>query len=223
MSGVAGFTVGGSMHIIVNNLIGFTTEPRDTSSSRFSSDLAKRLPIPIFHVNAEDPEAVVRVGRMALDYRYAFGTPAVIDMVGYRRHGHSEVDDPTITQPLRYRKIEAHPPMWQIYAEKIGADPEPIVQRVRDELDAAQKEARELEKSPSMRRLPRYWGGFRGGRYDASLEVDTGLVAADARGDWRSRIVSYPEWISYPSEGEKAARTAAGNGAGQAGDRFRNG
>ena len=67
-------------------------------------------PIPIFHVNAEDPEAVVRVGRMALDYRYAFGTPVVVDLIGYRRHGHSEVDDPTITQPLRYRKIEAHPP-----------------------------------------------------------------------------------------------------------------
>ncbi|MGC2419234.1 MAG: thiamine pyrophosphate-dependent enzyme, partial [Candidatus Acidiferrales bacterium] len=173
MCGVAGFTVGGSIHIIVNNLIGFTTVPRDTGSSRFSSDLAKRLEIPIFHVNAEDPDAVVRVGRMAIEYRDAFGTPAVIDMIGYRRHGHSEVDDPTITQPLRYRKIEAHPPMWRIYAERIGVDPEPVVQRVREELDAAQEEAKEIEKTPSMRKLPRYWGAFRGGRYDASLEVDT--------------------------------------------------
>jgi 2-oxoglutarate dehydrogenase E1 component len=117
MAGVEGFTVGGSVHIIVNNLIGFTTIPRDSHSSRFSSDLAKRLPIPVFHVNAEDPEAVTRVGRMAIEYRYAFGTPVVVDLIGYRRHGHSEVDDPTITQPLRYRKIEAHPPLWQIYAE----------------------------------------------------------------------------------------------------------
>ena len=132
MAGVEGFTVGGSVHIIVNNLIGFTTIPRDSHSSRFSSDLAKRLPIPIFHVNAEDPDAVVRVGRMALDYRYAFGTPVVVDLIGYRRHGHSEVDDPTITQPLRYRKIEAHPPLWQIYAEKIGVDAAPMVERVRD-------------------------------------------------------------------------------------------
>ncbi len=123
MAGVEGFAVGGSVHIIVNNLIGFTTAPKDGGSSRYSSDLAKRLPIPIFHVNAEDPDAVVRVGRMALDYRYEFGTPVFVDLIGYRRHGHSEVDDPTITQPLRYRKIEAHPPMWQIYAEKIGADP----------------------------------------------------------------------------------------------------
>jgi 2-oxoglutarate dehydrogenase E1 component len=192
MCGVAGFTVGGTIHIIVNNLIGFTTVPRDTGSSRFSSDLAKRLEIPIFHVNAEDPDAVVRVGRMALEYRHMFGTPVVVDLIGYRRHGHSEVDDPTITQPLRYRKIEAHPPMWRIYAEKIGGDPEPVVQRVRGELDAAQEEAKEIEKVPSMRKLPRYWGKFRGGRYDASLEVDTGLdaqaIAAVGEG-----IVSYPD------------------------------
>jgi 2-oxoglutarate dehydrogenase E1 component len=191
MCGIAGFTVGGSIHIIVNNLIGFTTVPRDTSSSRFSSDLAKRLEIPIFHVNAEDPDAVVRVGRMALEYRDAFGTPVVIDMIGYRRHGHSEVDDPTITQPLRYRKIEAHPPMWRIYSERIGVDPEPVVQRVREELDAAQEEAKEIEKVPSMRKLPRYWGAFRGGRYDASLEVDTGLDAATL-GAIGEGIVSYP-------------------------------
>ncbi len=191
MCGVAGFTVGGSIHIIVNNLIGFTTVPRDTGSSRFSSDLAKRLEIPIFHVNAEDPDAVVRVGRMAIEYRDAFGTPAVIDMIGYRRHGHSEVDDPTITQPLRYRKIEAHPPMWRIYSERIGVDPEPVVQRVREELDAAQEEAKEIEKTPSMRKLPRYWGAFRGGRYDASLEVDTGLEAATL-GAIGEGIVSYP-------------------------------
>ena len=191
MCGVAGFTVGGSIHIIVNNLIGFTTVPRDTGSSRFSSDLAKRLEIPIFHVNAEDPDAVVRVGRMAIEYRDAFGTPAVVDMIGYRRHGHSEVDDPTITQPLRYRKIEAHPPMWRIYSERIGVDPEPVVQRVREELDAAQEEAKEIEKTPSMRKLPRYWGAFRGGRYDASLEVDTGLEAATL-GAIGEGIVSYP-------------------------------
>ena len=191
MCGVTGFTVGGSIHIIVNNLIGFTTVPRDTTSSRFSSDLAKRLEIPIFHVNAEDPDAVVRVGRMALEYRHTFGTPVVIDLVGYRRHGHSEVDDPTITQPLRYRKIEAHPPMWQIYAEKMGLDAEPVTRRFREELDAAQEEAKEIEKVPSMRKLPRYWGKYRGGRYDASLEVDTGLDAATL-GALGEGLVSYP-------------------------------
>ena len=127
-------------------------------SSRFSSDLAKRLPIPIFHVNAEDPEAVARVGRIAMEYRNEFASSVVIDLIGYRRHGHSEVDDPTITQPLRYRKIEAHPPAWELYAPKTGIDTAPIVQRVRDELDEAQKQARELEKNPPMRRLPRVLG-----------------------------------------------------------------
>jgi 2-oxoglutarate dehydrogenase E1 component len=192
MAGVEGFTVGGSVHIIVNNLIGFTTIPRDSHSSRFSSDLAKRLPIPVFHVNAEDPEAVARVGRMAIEYRYAFGTPVVVDLIGYRRHGHSEVDDPTITQPLRYRKIEAHPPLWQIYSEKIGVNAQPIVDRVRAELDGAQKSALELEKNPPMRKLPPYWDPYRGGRYDASLEVNTGVAQEElaAVGDALTR---YPD------------------------------
>ncbi len=192
MAGLEGFTVGGSVHIVVNNLIGFTTVPRDEVSSHFASDLAKRQPVPIFHVNAEDPEAVVRVGRIALDYRYAFGAPVVVDLIGYRRHGHSEVDDPTITQPLRYRKIEAHPPAWQIYARNTGADAAPIVQRVREELDAAQEEAKEIEKRPTMRRLPRYWGKFRGGRYDASLEVDT-AVQQESLTATGEALTSYPD------------------------------
>jgi 2-oxoglutarate dehydrogenase E1 component len=192
MSGLEGFAVGGSVNIIVNNLIGFTTVPHDCGSSRFSSDLAKRLPVPIFHVNAEDPDAVVRVGRIALDYRYAFGTPVVVDLIGYRRHGHSEVDDPTITQPLRYRKIEAHPPMWRIYAEKIGVEAEPMIQRVRAELDAAQKEAKEIEERPEMRRLPRYWEGFVGGRYHASYEVATASPPETIAAVGES-LVKYPD------------------------------
>jgi 2-oxoglutarate dehydrogenase E1 component len=192
MSNVAGFTVGGSISIIVNNLIGFTTAPKDSNSTRFSSDLAKRLPIPILHVNAEDPDAVVRVGRMALDYRYAFGTPVVIDLIGYRRHGHSEVDDPTITQPLRYRKIEAHPALYDIYAESIGVDAGPTVQRVREEIEAAQARAKELEKSPLMRRLPRYWSSYQGGKWDASYEVPT-AVAQDDLIEIGRALVQYPE------------------------------
>ncbi len=192
MADLPGYTVGGGINIIVNNLIGFTTSPREGVSSRFSSDLAKRLPVPIFHVNAEDPEAVVRVGRIALDYRYAFGTPVIIDLIGYRRHGHSEVDDPTITQPLRYRKIEAHPPLWKIYAEKIGADGGPMVQRVHQELDAAQKEAHEIEKRPPMRRLPRYWNEYRGGCYEPSFEVETAVDAQTLASIGQS-LAQYPQ------------------------------
>jgi len=192
MAGVEGFSVGGSVHIIVNNLIGFTTVPRESHSSRFSSDLSRRMPIPIFHVNAEDPEAVARVGRIALEYRYAFASPVVVDLIGYRKHGHSEVDDPTITQPLRYRKIQAHQPLWQIYAGKIGEDAAPIVERVRQELDAAQKEAEELEKNPPMRKLPEYWDAYCGGRYQSSHAVETGVAAEELTASGEA-IARYPD------------------------------
>src|SRR5208337_771833 len=117
---LAGYTVGGTIHVIVNNLIGFTTNARDEHSSRFSAQLARRQAIPIFHVNGEDVDAVVRIARLAAEYRYQFGTDVVIDLIGYRRHGHSEVDDPTVTQPLLYKKIKEHPPLWEIYADDIG-------------------------------------------------------------------------------------------------------
>lgn len=191
MAGVQGYTVGGAVHVIINNLIGFTTVPREAHSSRLSSDLAKRLPIPIFHVNAEDPEAVARVGRMALEYRNIFESPVLVDLIGFRRHGHSEVDDPTITQPLRYRKIEAQPPLWQIYAKKIGADAGPIAAGVHEELDAAQKQALELEKSPPMRQLPAYWNPYQGGCYSASFEVETS-VSKDELTSIGEALVKYP-------------------------------
>src|SRR5664279_4502386 len=139
LANLRGYMVGGTVHIIVNNLIGFTTNPSDAYSSRFSSDLAKRLPIPILHVNGEDPDAVVRVGRMALEYRYDFGTDVVVDLIGFRRHGHSEVDDPTITQPILYRKIKDHPMLYQIYASNVGLDAQPHVEKFQSELDAAEK------------------------------------------------------------------------------------
>ena len=96
MATLHGYNVGGTIHVIVNNLLGFTALPEESNSSRFSTDIAKRLPIPIFHVNAEDPDAVVRVATIAAEYRHRFHSDIVVDLVGYRRHGHSEVDDPTV-------------------------------------------------------------------------------------------------------------------------------
>ena len=139
MAHLRGYNVGGTVHVIVNNLIGFTTNPSEAYSSRFSSDLAKRLPIPIFHVNGEDADAVVRVGRMALEYRYEFGTDVVVDLIGFRRHGHSEVDDPTITQPILYRKIKDRPLLYLTYANRVGRDAQPSVVKFLSELDVAQK------------------------------------------------------------------------------------
>ncbi|HEY6939648.1 MAG TPA: 2-oxoglutarate dehydrogenase E1 component [Terriglobales bacterium] len=190
-AGVKGYSIGGAIHIIVNNLIGFTTTPPELHTARFSADLARRQDIPIFHVNGEDPDAVVRVARMALEYRYQFGSDVIIDVIGYRRHGHSEIDDPTITQPLLYKAIEEHPPLWQIYAEDTGSDPKAQAEQVRAEYDQGQKEAKGLTKKPSLRRLPDYWANFKGGRYKPEYEVDTGVAAEEIAG-LTEKLTTYP-------------------------------
>jgi 2-oxoglutarate dehydrogenase E1 component len=176
-----GFSVGGTLHVIVNNLIGFTANPEDLYASRFASDVAKRLPIPIFHVNAEDPEAVVRVARLAVEYRYAFSSEVIVDLIGFRRHGHSEVDDPTVTQPVRYRRIAEMPPLWESYALKIGVGAAGTIQKIHDQYEADLKKARAIRKIPMLRELPAYWDAFRGGAYDAALEVDTRVAAEELR------------------------------------------
>jgi 2-oxoglutarate dehydrogenase E1 component len=176
MSYLQGFEVGGTINIIVNNLLGFTTNPCEYASGRFASDLAKRLPIPIFHVNAEDPEAVVRVGRMALEYRYRFGSDVVIDLIGYRRHGHSEVDDPTITQPIVYAKIKSHPPLYEIYAKRLGVDVTGQVAESRQRYQQAKADAKAMTKKPRLYQLPDYWNGFNGGNWSPEREVDTGVA-----------------------------------------------
>ncbi len=169
------YTVGGTVHIIVNNLIGFTTRPVQEHSSRFASDLAKRQSVPVFHVNAEDPDAVVRIGRLAAEYRAQFGGEVVVDIIGYRRHGHSEVDDPTITQPRLYERIKNHPPLWKIYAEHTGIDATGIAEGIRKEYEEEQTRARQIKKIPHLRTLPDYWSPYHHGRYQASYEIDTGL------------------------------------------------
>jgi len=169
------YTVGGTIHIIVNNLIGFTTQPAQEHSSRFASDIAKRQSVPIFHVNAEDPDAVVRIGKLAAEYRVTFGSDVVVDIIGYRRHGHSEVDDPTITQPLLYERIKNHAPLWKIYAEHAGIDSSLMVDAIRKEYEEEQAKARALRKIPHLRKLPDYWAPYQHGRYKPEYEVDTGL------------------------------------------------
>ena len=188
---VEGFSIGGSIHIIVNNLIGFTAEPDESSSTRFSSDLARRLPIPIFHVNGEDPAAVVRIAALAAEYRSTFHSDVVIDLIGYRRHGHSEVDDPTITQPLRYSRIKNHPPLSELYARHLGADISSRVRELQAEFAEAQKAATTMQKMPHLARLPEYWSSFKGGPWKPEYEVETGLT--------RERIEKIAEGLSsYP-------------------------
>jgi 2-oxoglutarate dehydrogenase E1 component len=192
---LAGYTVGGTIHIIANNLIGFTTNAREEHSSRFSAQLGRRQEIPIFHVNGEDVDAVMRIARIATEYRYKFGTDVIIDLIGYRRHGHSEVDDPTVTQPLMYKAIKEHPPLYQIYAKRIGMDDDKIaaqVQAVKSEYGAAQKSATQFTKKPLMRDLPNYWDEYFGGRYKAAYEQPTG-IAREELAELTERLTAYPE------------------------------
>jgi multifunctional 2-oxoglutarate metabolism enzyme len=122
MSRLSGYDVGGTLHIIVNNQVGFTTDPRDARSTTYSSDLAKGYGIPIVHVNADDAEACLAAVRLGMLYRKHFQDDFVIDLVGYRRHGHNEGDEPAYTQPMLYAKIAAHPTAGEVYAERLQAE-----------------------------------------------------------------------------------------------------
>jgi 2-oxoglutarate dehydrogenase E1 component len=170
-----GYDVGGTVHVIVNNLLGFTAVPEESNSTRFATDIAKRQPVPIFHVNAEDPDAVVRVAAIAAEYRHRFHNDVVVDLVGYRRHGHSEVDDPTVTQPKRYAIIKDHPQLYKLYAKKIGVDPEPEVRAIQAELLEDQKLATKAEDRPALAQLPDYWDAYKGGCLEPEDEINTGL------------------------------------------------
>ncbi len=120
LSGLKGHRTGGSLHFIVNNQIGFTTSPRFARSSPYPSDVARMIEAPIFHVNGDDPEAVVYCARVAIEFRQRFHKPVVIDMICYRRHGHNEGDEPSFTQPLMYKKIRQQPSVVDIYSKRLA-------------------------------------------------------------------------------------------------------
>jgi 2-oxoglutarate dehydrogenase E1 component len=147
MSQLKGYRTGGTVHVIINNQIGYTTLPEDARSTRYSTDVAKMLMVPIFHVHGEDPEAVVHVARLAAEYRYRFAKDVVIDLVCYRRYGHNEGDEPYFTQPTMYQRIRQRPPLNRIYGDQLVAEDvistgaiEKMEQAINDGLEVAFEE-----------------------------------------------------------------------------------
>ena len=150
LEGLAGYTTGGTLHLIANNQVGYTTDPAEGRSTRYSSDLAKGFDVPIIHVNADDPEAAISAIRLALAFRQRFGHDVVVDLVGYRRFGHNEQDEPAYTQPLMAQIIASHPTVRELYATRLAEEgvvpaeeAEHLDKSVETELKAAHERLKE--------------------------------------------------------------------------------
>ncbi|MBC7856793.1 MAG: 2-oxoglutarate dehydrogenase E1 component, partial [Pirellulaceae bacterium] len=168
---LAGYNTGGTLHVIVNNQIGFTTGPEEGRSTRNSGDVAKMLPIPIFHVNGEDPEAVARVVRIAMDFRHEFQRDSLIDLHCYRRFGHNEADEPAFTQPLLYKAIRERPNVSELYRRQL-VEQERIAKEEGEKQASQQRELMrsefELAKQEDPSEQPAHpvglWAGYQGGK-----------------------------------------------------------
>jgi 2-oxoglutarate dehydrogenase E1 component len=214
-----GYGTGGTVHIVINNQIGFTTsDPRDYRSSLYCSDIFKMVEAPIFHVNGDDPEAVALVTKIALDFRMQFKKDVVIDLICFRKLGHNEQDEPMVTQPLMYKKIAAHPGTRKLYADKLvaqgvlsAAGPEDIIKEYRAALDRG-----ELVTNPVLtdhqRKFHVDWKPFLGHTYtdDADTRVPAAELARLAQ-----RITVVPAGFSLHARVQKIMEDRKGMGAGK--------
>ena len=181
LSELYGYGTGGTVHIIINNQLGYTATPNETRFSPYPTDVAKQIQAPVFHVNGDDPEAVVQAVRVAVEFRQRFKVDVIIDLWCYRRHGHNEADDPTVTQPLMYKQISKLPTVLSLYTEKLS-DTGPINREkikdirndIRNSLDKAQEVARSLQVSPRVARFGGAWQGLgkAGADWTAKTSVD---------------------------------------------------
>jgi 2-oxoglutarate dehydrogenase E1 component len=182
LSGLGAYHVGGTVHIVVNNQIGFTTSPTASRSTTYCTDVAKMLQSPIFHVNGEDPEAVAQVVNMALDFRARFQRDVVIDMYCYRRHGHNETDEPAFTQPLLYQAIARRPGVRDSYLEHLLGlgglsrdQADEIARERRQHLEEELSAARDERYQTRLDWLGGYWSGYAGGPESSVEDVDTSV------------------------------------------------
>jgi 2-oxoglutarate dehydrogenase E1 component len=168
LAGLKGYTVGGSIHIIIDNQVGFTTDPEFTRSSPYSSDVAKSQQVPVIHVNGDDPEACVRAMDMAIEFRQEFGSDVLINLMCYRRYGHNEGDEPAYTQPVMYKNIKKHPTTKELYGKKMVQEKvfdadfaNSFYQEKMDNLQAVLEKVRQNPPEPRVQVFGGFWEGLR--------------------------------------------------------------
>jgi 2-oxoglutarate dehydrogenase E1 component len=201
MSQARGFRIGGSLHIVINNQIGFTTDADDSRSTQYCTDVAKMVNAPVLHVNGDDPEAVLQCMRLAFDFRQQFHKDVVVDLVCYRRHGHNEADEPSATQPIMYDVIKKLPPTRELYAKQLverkliaDGDAQKLFDAYRDQLDAG-KPVTELAP-PGSQKFIVDWSRFAKG--GLAQQVETG-VKRKTLDDLAVKILTWPEGMTLQS------------------------
>lgn len=199
LSELEAYTVGGALHVVINNQIGFTTSPRQGRSTPYATDVARMLQSPIFHVNGENPEAVAQAVHLALDFRLEFSRDVVIDMYCYRRRGHNESDEPSFTQPLEYEAVRRRKSVREGYLDRLlemgdisRDEADEIARRERDRLEAALNVARSDEYVPRTEERQGIWSGYFGGPATVADTVDTGVDEHVLRGYLR-KIAAVPD------------------------------
>ncbi|MEJ2180196.1 MAG: 2-oxoglutarate dehydrogenase E1 component [Gammaproteobacteria bacterium] len=205
MSEARGYTTGGTVHIIINNQIGFTTSnPLDARSTVYCTEVARMVQAPIFHVNGDDPEAALFVTQLALDYRMKYHKDVVIDLVCYRRYGHSEADEPSATQPVMYSKIKKHPRVSDIYLERMcdaGICPvdetQKIAQQYQDTLDAGEQVAPDIVTEPFEKP---FWVNWKPHFNAKSGEEVNTAISADDVSSYTQKLCNIPDTISVHSQ-----------------------